>query len=254
MRSKLFILFLFISMICVGQTSVPNTTTFSLQDVYNVVHGHAPSTTFDLNSCFANSVSGYFDSNYSTYPANSMLRFRNYTIPSCPNVGDSYMGGIVAYIYQVGDPGYVAGECHGFIATQYDLSVGIAWYNGTYAVTGATGTLLGDGLSNTNTIVTSQGVGSYAAYICYNLSQNGYSDWVLPSFDELSKILSQWNLIPNLTLYNGSNSDYCQYWTSTEYSEFSAYQMRTNYPLFGVVYGNISKGNTSTRVRPIRYF
>lgn len=60
---------------------VPNTNTFSLQDVYDSVNSHA-SPSPDLSSCFANANPSYFDSNYnndSYAPANSMLRFRNYT-------------------------------------------------------------------------------------------------------------------------------------------------------------------------------
>ena len=62
-------------------TAVPNTNTFSLQDVYNSVHGHTSGTTGDLQSCFNNAVSYFFDPNYnqdSYAPANSQLRFRNY--------------------------------------------------------------------------------------------------------------------------------------------------------------------------------
>lgn len=72
--------------ICFGQTSVPNTDTFSLQDVYNAVHAHTSGTQTNLQSCFDNAISGYFDPNYNTNsyaPANSMLRFRNYH-PSDP--------------------------------------------------------------------------------------------------------------------------------------------------------------------------
>ena len=60
---------------------VPNTNTFSLQDVWNAVKDHAPGTTGDLSDCFANAISNYFDPAYnndSYAPANSMKRFRNY--------------------------------------------------------------------------------------------------------------------------------------------------------------------------------
>lgn len=79
MRSKFLTILLLSTVWSYGQ-SVPDTETFSLNDVYTVVNSHTPATTFDLNSCFTNAVAGYFDAAYTGYPANSMLRFRNYTV------------------------------------------------------------------------------------------------------------------------------------------------------------------------------
>jgi hypothetical protein len=103
-----------------------------------------------------------------------------------PVVGDSYQGGIVAYIFSSTDPGYVAGQTHGLIAAVADQSSGIQWYNGTDLTGMPSSTGLGTGNSNTNAIVTAQGAGSYAAKICYDLVEGGYSDWYLPSKDELN--------------------------------------------------------------------
>lgn len=79
---KIASLLLFICFVSFGQTSVPNTDTFSLQDVYNVVHGHASGTQTNLQSCFDNSVDSYFDTNYKG-SKNSLYNFRNYTVSGC---------------------------------------------------------------------------------------------------------------------------------------------------------------------------
>ena len=53
--------------------AVPNTTTFSLQDVVDEVNP----TTDDLVDCFADAITSAFDSDYSG-SKNSLLNFRNY--------------------------------------------------------------------------------------------------------------------------------------------------------------------------------
>lgn len=75
-KNKLMGLFLLFSAICFGQ-QVPNTTTFKLDTVVDVV---GP-TTNDLQDCFNDANSSYFNPTYnddSYAPANSLLRFRDY--------------------------------------------------------------------------------------------------------------------------------------------------------------------------------
>ena len=123
---------------------------------------------------------------------------------NCNNlvIGLSYQGGIIAYIDSTGQ--------HGLIAATADQSEGIQWYNGTNIVTGATGTAIGTGLTNTNAIIAAQGSGSYAASIARDYNGGGYTDWFLPSKDELNQ------LYENKTAISGFTDAW--YWSSTEFN------------------------------------
>jgi hypothetical protein len=126
------------------------------------------------------------------------------------SIGDSYQGGKVAYILVSGDPGYDANTQHGIIVATSDQSIGIRWDNGSSIITGATGTAIGTGLANTNTIITSQGgtPTSYAAGLARAYTGGGYTDWYLPSKDELYKLYLNRTTIGGFIWYF--------YWSSSE--------------------------------------
>ena len=120
--------------------------------------------------------------------AAEILENYNALRPRFLSIGDSYGGGKLAYVLKSGDPGYDATTAHGLIAATSDYPTRIQWWNGTYITAGATATALGTGFANTNTIIAAQGTGSYAASVARNHTGGGYTDWYLPSKDELFKL------------------------------------------------------------------
>ena len=144
-------------------------------------------------------------------------------------VGDFYQGGVVFYIFVDGDTGYVAGETHGLIAAVQDQSSGIRWYNGINVTTGATGTAIGTGSANTDAIINVQGATetSYAAGLARAYTGGGYTDWFLPSKDELNKMYLNRATI-NTTAASNSGSDFgsSYYWSSTENDNDNAWMQR----------------------------
>lgn len=156
-----------------------------------------------------------------------------------PVVGDFGGGGVVAYILQSGDPGYIAGETHGLIAASADQSTGVSW--GCIGTTiGGTSTSLGSGQMNTTAIVNGCMNPSIAANLCNTLVLNDYSDWYLPSKDELEK------LFLNQIAIGGFAAEF--YWSSSEDSSVTAWGHH-----FGGVPNAFGKSNPY-RVRAVRSF
>jgi len=133
------------------------------------------------------------------------------------DVGDFYGGGVVFYIFESGDTGYVEGETHGLIAAVQDQSSGIRWYNGYYVATGATGFAIGTGSANTDAIISSQGGGGASAGVAWAYTGGGFTDWFLPSKDELNQMYTNKATINTTASANGgSNFSTNHYWCSTE--------------------------------------
>ena len=134
-------------------------------------------------------------------------------------IGDVYGGGTVAYILQSGDSGYVTGQTHGLIAATADQTSnsGIRWAlpnNQSTSVAGATNTAIGSGSANTTAIIAQNGAGqTYAAGLARAYRGGGYSDWYLPSKDELSKLRLNQAAIGG---FHTEGVDLPYYWSSSQ--------------------------------------
>ncbi len=107
-------------------------------------------------------------------------------------------------------------------------------------ITGADGTAIGTGNQNTTDIVTDCPTAGIAARLCDDLVTGGYSDWYLPSKDELNQMYI------NKVCLNLENTDY---WSSTEFDVNYAYRQNMT---AGVV-TTVSKSG-GAYVRAIRSF
>ncbi|MDD4476776.1 MAG: DUF1566 domain-containing protein [Patescibacteria group bacterium] len=157
-------------------------------------------------------------------------------------VGDSYQGGVVAYILAEGDTGYDANTQHGLIAMASDQSVGTAWSNVVDQLAG-TSDAIGTGQANTTAIVGQAGHTTSAAKLCDDLVSGGYSDWYLPSRNELNKLYLNRVAIGGFSLTSW-------YWSS---SESNAYQSWDRYFDSDLEYAD-DKGYGGGHVRAVRSF
>ena len=159
-------------------------------------------------------------------------------------IGTTYGGGIVFYVFQQGDPGYVAGQYHGLIAATVDCDQGYATW-GCYGTFRGTSTVLGSGAANT-TILSTCGENSIAAKRAVSFNGGGFTDWYLPSKDELNLLYINKNLVgaSGFVHQYGDN-----YWTSTDNSYGYAYYQDFN---DGSQQGQDK--NTQMHVRAIRTF
>ena len=131
--------------------AVPDTNTFSLQDVVDEINP----TTDDLQDCINDAIEGKYDTNYYTAPATSLLEFRNYgSIPwgvssilensnspvalSTSILGTNDFAGVPLFIDEGGTRFYVKDHAEGkiiqaSIASSHDITSTISYVNSSPA-------------------------------------------------------------------------------------------------------------------------
>ena len=217
-------------------TAAPTTTTTtsSSTSTTTTTTTAAPTTTTTTTAAPTTTTTTTTEALTTTSTTTAAVSSENYV------VGQSAIGGTVAYILQPGDPGYDPTLQQGFVATVADYPTTHSW-GCAGKVTGATGTALGTGSQNTTNILNNCTQIGIAARVCANLAEGGYDDWYLPSQDELSKLYLNKDIIGGFTGIN--------YLTSTEQNDsYAAYRRFIDGEEDGV-----SK-NTPITIRPIRSF
>jgi len=137
---------------------------------------------------------------------------------TCPiEAGDYINGGVVFYVFSLGDVGYVAGEEHGLVCAATDQSSSSNWSN--------------------------------AFTLCDNLVLNSYADWYMPSIGELQAMCNNKTLVNVTAVANGGTAiaaDY--YWSSSAYGGTGKWALNANCGWIGMGVTN------NIHVRAIRQF
>jgi len=165
------------------------------------------------------------------------------------SIGDFHQGGIIFYL---------DGNVGGLICDIQDLGTAEWGCYGT-VISGADGTAIGTGYQNTVDIVNANcspySTGNLiAANLCSNSIAQGFSDWFLPSKDELNQMYLNKSYINITAIANGGSTftDW-YYWSSSEaYSGTNVDAWGQEFDDFGTI--DDGNKNDADNVRSIRAF
>lgn len=179
---------------------------------------------------FSGEVSGVFQGELTGLGRNTTYYVRAYAInergvsyspvysfkTASLSIGDSYQGGVVAYLFTPSDIGYVEGQAHGYLIPPIERWPAMPYTWGCDLSPHTTGILLGTGRDNTIMIAEECSNTSASYYIKHYFRASGHDDWFIPSRMEFSNIADQ---RVRLGLPTG------EYWTSSQKDKEQAYYM-----------------------------
>jgi len=151
-------------------------------------------------------------------------------------IGSSYAGGIVFYLDQTGR--------HGLVCAPYDQ--GTLWWGCNRKAMLETSRNLGRGRANTSLLVSRCRTRTTAARECHDLWLYGYTDWYLPSIEELKLMFY------NLHARGVGNFNGGFYWSSTEYNP--ALAIAFDFQFFTFRFECLLTKNYYCHVRAVRSF
>ena len=115
------------------------------------------------------------------------------------NLGDFYQGGVIFYLDNSGiipkglilDTSYLEAT---YSWSSQDTLIS-DWGPNLHYCHGTEDEFVGGGKNNTFAFEQDHSGGDYAANLCFNSSSGGFSDWFLPSIDELWQVMLNINTI-----------------------------------------------------------
>ncbi len=163
------------------------------------------------------------------------------TLQSSLRTGQTYQGGYIFLIDNTGEHGYIACKITGH--NQWGAWATRFYYAGTNKE-------LGTGQSNTQLLMTVAGNDAYAAKFCDDLVYDGYSDWFLPSYEELR--LLRTNLHQEGNIFGPYDADL--YWTSSEVGTINYQYAAWFVPLNAYASFSFDDKDADHSILPIRKF
>lgn len=211
---------------------VPNTGTFSLQDVVDTVNP----TTDDLVDCYSDATAAYFDLRYDFYRQvnyKTLYGFRNYDNTSLLDIT----------AVDIDNSGNMTVTCYcNFSPVYISKDNGVNWVEATINTTDATYTFTGIGAGTY--YIKAKDYKQEIAWEGNPVVISAFTDWWLPSRDEMDYIHD------NLYAYSVGNLGAISYWSSSEWdSDYAWYYAMDE----GAAYHDEVK-TAALRFRPSRKF